>query len=67
MPGCGEMESCALVAHHVDPATKAFSIGDSNSNRQMSPKKVATELEKCVCLCANWHRKLHAGIISLPL
>ena len=66
MPGCGESEPCALVGHHVDPAEKKFSLAESNSNRQMSPKKVAAELAKCVCLCANCHRKLHAGISLLP-
>jgi predicted HNH restriction endonuclease len=23
------------------------------------------EIEKCVCVCANCHRKIHAGIINL--
>ena len=28
-------------------------------------KKLLAEIKKCVCLCSNCHRKVHAGIINL--
>lgn len=51
----------ALDFHHVDPQHKEFAPANLVSN--MSP--IATlerELEKCIMLCSNCHRELHAGI-----
>lgn len=53
-----------MSAHHVDGSTKDFSIGRAVSDRY-SVKRVADELEKCVCLCENCHRKVHAGILTI--
>ena len=60
---CGERESCCLVAHHVDPETKTFSLGNANREHR-SPEAVVRELKKCVCLCHNCHAKVHAGVIA---
>jgi hypothetical protein len=62
---CSEKEACCLSSHHLDPSTKEFMIGDMIS-RRMTPAKISKELEKCICVCENCHRKIHAGKIILP-
>ena len=62
--GCGlcpEKEACCLDAHHPDPTKKDLNIGDF---RKYSPKRIAAELRKCVCLCKNCHAKVHAGLVD---
>ena len=63
----GECEVCgynkcveALEFHHIDESTKSFQI--SGSTRSLEKQKA--EADKCVMLCANCHRELHAGLIS---
>ena len=54
----------ALDLHHIDPASKEFSI----SRIFKTPKawnKVVEELKKCVMLCNRCHRELHSGLWSL--
>lgn len=51
--------------HHLDPQQKDFSL----SQIRASPKKweiICAELRKCILLCANCHREIHAGARSLP-
>lgn len=61
---CGYNKSkFALDFHHI--FNKDFAISTIISN----PKKwkdVIKELKKCVLLCSNCHRELHAGEIMLP-
>jgi 5-methylcytosine-specific restriction endonuclease McrA len=61
---CSETDLSCLDAHHVDPKQKEHSIGTIKS-LGYSLEKIKQELAKCVCLCANCHRKLHAGKIFL--
>lgn len=49
----------ALDWHHVDPATKRF-----RDLRGRPDHVVDEELAKCVLVCANCHRELHAGLWS---
>ena len=53
--------SAALDAHHIDPNKKEFTIA---SNPNKSYEAISNELKKCVLLCANCHRALHAGAID---
>lgn len=53
----------ALELHHLDPAKKGFGIGQRGHSR--SWERVKTELDKCVLVCANCHREVAAGIISM--
>ena len=52
----------SLDFHHKNPSEKEFTIGQ---HRNKSKEKLLEEIEKCVCLCSNCHRKVHAGIINL--
>lgn len=53
----------ALEFHHLDPTQKEFSIGDKGHTR--SWERVKEELDKCVLLCSNCHKEVHAGLIQL--
>jgi hypothetical protein len=62
---CPETEHCCLSAHHVIEDTKEFNVGDA-ARMKISASRLTQELLKCVCLCENCHRKVHAGILKLP-
>ena len=51
----------ALDFHHLDSSTKEKTIGNCSSWHGL--KK---EIKKCIVLCANCHRELHAGISYIP-
>lgn len=58
---CGYNKSLsALDIHHLDPEEKEFGIGRIRANPK-SWNKIVEELRKCVLLCANCHREVHAG------
>jgi len=57
---CDEKEPCCLDFHHKS----------GNKDRNVSAwvfkksiKNVISEIQKCVCVCSNCHRKIHAGKI----
>ena len=54
---CGESDIACLDWHHTDPTKKEGSVSFLLSNN--SKKMILEEIEKCVCLCSNCHRKLH--------
>ena len=54
----------ALELHHIDKKDKSFGIGEKGYTR--SWEKVRAELDKCALLCANCHREVSAGVVSLP-
>lgn len=59
---CGyEKYTGALEFHHIDPSQKDFTI----SNDRAKLEESIEESKKCVLLCANCHRELHAGIIDI--
>lgn len=62
---CPEKEPCCLSAHHLDKDAKDFSVANAKGRKLGVPRTVA-ELAKCVCLCENCHRKVHAGVLHLP-
>lgn len=61
---CGENTPICLEFHHVNDDTKDFNISDPGVHSSLG--KMVQELNKCVVLCANCHRKVHAGIRKLP-
>jgi hypothetical protein len=54
----------ALEFHHRDPSGKGFGISSKGYTR--SWRKVKEELDKCILVCANCHRELHASIAAFP-
>ncbi len=55
---CGlEDESCVYDFHHKDPKEKDFHLGDKTSTVKW--ELVEKELDKCLLVCSNCHRKIH--------
>ena len=59
---CNERFGPCLELHHIDPTTKHIDPSDAMSR---SWRIFLQEAEKCVVVCANCHRKIHHGVISL--
>lgn len=55
----------ALDFHHVDPKTKSFSLASARGSIK-NWKTLVEEVKKCVILCANCHREVHADIAKIP-
>ena len=60
---CNEKTPCCLDFHHVNRKDKKFLISQSISNGH-SIKDILEEMLKCIVVCSNCHRKIHAGIIK---
>lgn len=52
----------ALDFHHLDPLMKDFGLSVRGLTR--SWEKIKQELDKCILVCANCHREVHAGLIK---
>jgi len=63
---CG-YEKCisALDFHHIDEKTKSFDLSTRGLTR--SWEKIKNEIEKCILVCSNCHREIHAGLVKLPV
>lgn len=58
---CDEGDPCCLDFHHVNDDKDrevAYLVVAKNLTR------LIREINKCVCVCANCHRKIHAGKLS---
>lgn len=55
----------ALEFHHLNPNEKDFGI--SNKGYTRSFEKVKEELDKCILVCSNCHKEIHAGLINVSL
>lgn len=53
----------ALQFHHVDPASKEFSVSRDGVTRSL--RRAREEAGKCVLLCANCHAMVEAGLLDL--
>lgn len=49
----------ALDFHHIDPEGKEFILAAAWT---LSEQRIKEEVAKCVVLCANCHREVHAGV-----
>jgi hypothetical protein len=63
---CGESDAACLDFHHRDGEEKTCAVADLVRN-EASEERILAEIGRCVVLCANCHRKLHAGRFQLPL
>lgn len=63
---CGEETACCLDFHHLDPKSKEINPACMISNG-WGWSRIENELNKCVIVCANCHRKIHAGLIQWPV
>lgn len=61
---CDESETVCLDLHHLDPNEKEINVADA-IRLGWSKEKIQAEVDKCVVLCANCHRKVHKGLITL--
>lgn len=55
---CGQSFPQCLDFHHLDPSTKTYTVGEMARNG-CSIKKIQTEIDKCIVVCSNDHRRLH--------
>jgi hypothetical protein len=62
---CGENCRACLDFHHIDPKTKDGCVSKLASTKNVT--KTINELNKCVVLCANCHRKFHAGLLQFDV
>lgn len=61
---CGYSKTlAALDFHHKDPTQKDFGIAARGATRSF--EKIKIELDKCLLVCANCHREIHAGDILI--
>lgn len=64
----GECQCCgykklnsALELHHLVSQEKEFTVA---SNTNIAWSSVRKEIQKCILVCANCHREIHAGLIN---
>ena len=57
---CPEKDPVCLDFHHPD-GEKEMGVSEA-ARRGWSIKRLLSEIEKCLILCANCHRKHHAGV-----
>lgn len=61
---CSESTPICLDFHHINPEDKKYEVSTLVSAGNMI--KVYEEISKCILICSNCHRKLHAGLLMLP-
>jgi len=61
---CGESDPIVIDFHHLNENEKEYGISQLiQTNSSIS--KIKNEIDKCVCLCSNCHRKVHGGTLTL--
>jgi len=61
---CFETESVCLDYHHIFPEDKFKEISRMVIE-MFSREKILAEMKKCICICSNCHRKVHAELIDI--
>lgn len=57
---CGESDPVCLDFHHLDSKTKEYDVSRMTWGTPF--EKIKKEIEKCIVLCANCHRKRHSWV-----
>lgn len=60
---CGEKEPACLDFHHLRDKDREVAVMVKNGAGKQA---ILDEISKCIIVCANCHRKIHAGIVDLP-
>lgn len=55
---CGENHPACLDFHHIDPSNKNYTVSEMMTAK-FSWETIQKEIDKCIVLCANCHRKHH--------
>ena len=61
---CGESDPTVIEFHHLNPEEKDFDISRM-CGRRASRDRITEEINKCVCLCSNCHKRVHANTLTL--
>jgi L-lactate utilization protein LutB len=59
---CPESHPACLDFHHTDPNIKHGNIGSMVSAGSWGKTRILQEVEKCIVLCSNCHRKEHFAL-----
>lgn len=59
---CKENNPICLDFHHLNPDKKIKAV--STIARHKSLSKMIIEINKCIVVCANCHRKIHFGLLK---
>ena len=54
----------ALEFHHIDERKKSFGLSMDGLTR--SWERTRRELDKCILVCSNCHKEIHAGLKQPP-
>lgn len=54
--------SSALEFHHINPEDKEYAVASNGTCHNL--EKDLSEVKKCLLVCANCHREIHAGLFS---
>ena len=52
-----------LITHYINKLYYVFTV--SNSLRKTLNNQIKEELDKCILLCSNCHREVHAGSLNI--
>jgi hypothetical protein len=55
----------AMEFHHTDPTEKEFTWGSVNGHIR-GWNYITVEIKKCVMVCSNCHKEVHAGMSEIP-
>ena len=61
---CSESDPACIEFHHLGNNEKDFNVGDY-LRFGFGRERILAEISKCLALCANCHRKLHAGRLDV--
>lgn len=59
---CNEKDTCCLDYHHLNEKNDGIAI---MVNSGKSWEAILEEISKCILVCANCHRKIHAGKLQI--